>query len=392
MIFILVFANPIAKSVASIASSLCIIVFLLRVGIRKGSDYQKNAKTYYTIIFFYLAALAFSVVYSPDVADGIQRFFSQTKILLLLVLIEAVSSHVDARKYLFAGAAGGTALSLITIYESVIMHIGRPPAMWNPVHGGNHLMLAAVLVMVLLVYEKGRGARVFWSTLLLLHGYALYLNGTRGVWIAFGIVLVLLPLVVIKMRTMHKLIYYGILALFVTALLQAPFFQARVRGTISDLNQSVKVRTALSYGGRYEMWKASANMFTNNPLLGVGLGGWRVELETMVRDKYVSSYVLDYNQAHSIYLDVLSTRGIVGFISFAFLIGYPVIYVWKKRTVEYEPYRTLVLIATIAFLISGLTDTLVYIRGVFAAYLILVALSLGVIMRDHRSADADRTP
>lgn len=383
LIFILFFANPIAKSVASVASSLCIIIFLLRIWVQKGIDYQKKAKTYYTIIFFYLAALAVSVIYSPDFADGIQRFFSQTKILLLLVLIEAVSSHVDVRKYLYAGAAGGTVLSLITIYESVVRHVDRPPTMWNSVHGGNHLMFTALLVLVLLMYKKGRKAGTIFAALLAIHCCALYLNGSRGAWMAFGIVLVLLPLIMVKMRMIWKYVYYGVLVLFVIALIQTSYFQARMQGTISDLKQSLHVQTAQSYGGRYEMWKASVSMFTGNPLLGVGLGGWSVELKKMVRDNYLSRDVLDYNQAHSIYLDVLSTRGLVGFLSFAFLIGYPVIYVWNKRNEESEPYRTLVLIVTIAFLTSGLTDTLVYIRGVFAAYILFVALSLGVLF--HRS-------
>ncbi len=389
LLFILFFTNSFAKVVASVASSLCLLLFLFRLFVLKNAAFQKKARNYYIIMLLYFAALAISLLYTPDLADGVQRFQGQiTKLLMAVILIETVSSAVDARKLLYADLAGGTVLSIMVIYQGIVKHIERPGGIWISVHGGILLAFSALLALIVLIYEKEALRRALYALLLCIHGCALYLNGTRGAWLAFGGSLIVLPLVTSVIKPKAKIVYYVMLALVVAALLQTSYFQTKIGRTITDARQSLTVRTETSLGGRYEMWKASTRMFIDNPVFGVGLGGWGISIQEMVKRNYVSSEVLNYNQTHSIYFDVLGTRGILGFITFMVLIGYPVFFVWRKRDRNTEMFRTLVIIITTAFLLAGLTDTLVYIRGVFLAYIILIGVSLAVLI--HQPL-ADRT-
>ncbi len=382
LFLLLFFTNPFAKSVASIASSLCIFLFLVRVLVLKKTKYQPGAKMYYLVLAVYCGAMAVSLIYSPDLGDGLMRFQKQvTKLLMAVIVIEMVSSAVETRKYLLAAAAGGVVLAAIAIYQGLVRHVYRPPTMWNAVHGGNIFLFCLIALISLLLYEKRPRWKAAYIGAGVFMGYAFYLNGTRGAWIALGIVLLVAPLITSSMNPRKKVVYYAVLLLFAGAVSQLPFFKNKV--------SEVEVYTQRYEGGdlqntlgkRIEMWKASWKMFIRNPILGVGLGGWNKTLNGMAARNEAPDYILLYNQTHNIYLDVLSTRGILGFITFVVVIFYPLFFAWKNSSQQNEMYRTLLVFATIAFLISGMTDTLVYIRGVFISYILFVGLALAVMVR-----------
>jgi O-antigen ligase len=120
-------------------------------------------------------------------------------------------------------------------------------------------------------------------------------------------------------------------------------------------------------------------MFRDHPVLGVGLGGWRRASRDLVQNGMAAPMVLDYNQAHTLYLDALATRGALGLAMFFAMVGFLGYAVWPAGGGDREPFRVLALTSTVAFLFSGLTDTLVLIRGVYMAYLLLIGLSFAVI-------------
>ena len=389
LFFVLFFTNPFAKVVASVASSLCIILFFVTVLVLKKRSYQPEARAYYLIMLVYLGAMGMSLIYTPALGDGLMRFQGQvTKFIMAVILIETISSTVESRKYLVGTAAGGSVLAAIAIYEGVFRHVYRPPSMWNSVHGGNIFLFSLIALISLLLYEKNTRWRAAYITTGLFMGYAFYLNGTRGAWIALGIVLLLLPLIMRSMALPKKVAYYAVLLALAGGLSQTPFIKDKVQEAQSNIQNYENADARNSLGYRLEMWKASGKMFLRNPILGVGLGGWNEALVGMAARKETPDFILHYNQTHNIYLDVLSTRGLLGFITFMVIIGYPVFYAWKRREPENELYRTLLICATIALLVSGMTDTLVYIRGVFLAYILFVGLSLAVLVRRSPAENA----
>ncbi len=386
LFLILFFTNPFAKGVASIASSLCIFLFIVRVLVLKKTKYQPGAKMYYLVIAVYCGAMAVSLIYSPDLGDGLMRFQKQvTKLLMAVIVIEMVTSAVESRKYLLAAAAGGVVLAAIAIYQGLVLQKYRPPTMWNPVHGGNIFLFCLIALISLLLYEKRIRWRVVYIGAGLFMSYAFYLNGTRGAWIALGMVLLAIPFLVSNMTMRKKAVYYAMLLLIAGGVSQAPFFKNKVLEAESNIKsyESDDSRTSLGY--RLEMWKASGKMFLRNPVLGVGLGGWNKTLNKMAAQKEAPDFILHYNQTHNVFLDVLCTRGLLGFITFAAVIFYPVFFVWRRKEQEYEIFRTLLVFATIAFFVSGMTDTLVYIRGVFISYILFVSLSFAVMVRSRPS-------
>jgi O-antigen ligase len=381
-IFILFFTNPFAKVVASITSSICIILFLIRFFILKDILLQERAKTYYLIMLIYLAAMIASLVNTSDLHSGIRLLNGQLfKFVLAFMMVEVVASAEDAKKYLTAFVAGGAVLAAITLYEGVAKHLVRPPSMWNAVHGGNLLMFPLITMIVLMIYEKKTLVKAVYLSLSLLTSYALYLNGTRGAWVAFGTAMLVLPFLFTNMTFGKKLAIAGMLLLAVTALVQVTSIREQFRNAESNLRQYRLGERNNSLGWRIDMWKASTKMFQEHPFIGVGMGDWNHELEDLVKKNEAPDSILVYNQTHNMYLDALSTRGIIGLLTFLAITAYPIFSAWNKTGREYEPYRTIIFCTTLAFTISGMTDTLVYIRGVYVSYLILIGLSVAIRYR-----------
>jgi O-antigen ligase len=114
-------------------------------------------------------------------------------------------------------------------------------------------------------------------------------------------------------------------------------------------------------------------MFRNNPILGIGIGGWHKELKKMVGQHKAPAFLMQFNQTHSIYLDALSTRGLVGILSLLLLTACPLYYTLKSREPENALFRNVVMLVAIAFMVSGLTDT----SYTFVLYLCPISQSPG---------------
>lgn len=377
-------ATSFAKAVASIAHSVCIILFILVLALRRDHGWVTKARTYYRIILAYCALLVLSLLYSADAAAGAPEVWRQvTRLTTPVMIIEMVSREKDARRYLYAFIAGGTLLAGIGIFEAVVQDVSRPPSMWHPVHGANILMFGLIGSAVLAAFQRPH--RVFLVLASILIAYAVYLTGTRGVWIAVALVLILLPFLHPALTVARKLAFAGIVAFVLIIVSLTPLVQEGAQKAVSEIHEYQQLgqsTPSASLAKRFDMWKASFLMFKEHLLFGVGTGGWKRSLMEIVRDRLVPESITEYGNPHNIFIEALSSRGIIGLLAVLALIGFPLyLAVAAGSKPETRTYTTLVFCVSFAFIISGQTDTLVIIRGVFASYLIMVGLSLAVILR-----------
>ena len=384
-----IFTTPFAKVIASITHSLCIILFVMHLSFKNGHQWVSGARSYYRIIMVYCLMLVISIIYTPNPANGVHEVWRQvTRLATPVLLIELVSTEARAWKYLYAFVTGATILAVIGIAEGVFLHVSRPPSMWHPVHGANILLTGFVGSMVIAGSRPGGLLISLASATLLLS--AIYQTQTRGVWVALVVVLLLSPFMLHRLSLRYKALLMGMIFLSVVLLAQTPLIRERAAQTLSDVTiyqQEGRSNPSTSFAERFDMWKASYIMFREHPLLGVGAGGWREALQEVIRLGQVPATLIAYGNPHNMFLDALSTRGILGLMALCALLAYPVYRAATVRTVqEKRPYAMLVLFITIAFAVAGLTDTLVIIRGVFPSYLIMMGIALAVLARAKTSA------
>ena len=384
-----ILTTPFSKITASVASSICIIFFVLHRFLARERRWVGRAGTYYGIIVAYCAVFTLGVIYSPDRANGVHEAWRQiTRLMTPIILIEAVSREHLAKRYLYAFVAGGAILSGIGIFEAIFLHAFRPPTMWHPVHSANILLLCFTSALVLVVSQPNCRIYSLFSAVLILAG--IYVTGTRGVWIAVVAVLFSLPFLLPRLTMRNKLSLAGAVLLFVAIFTQTPYFHERAKEALSDIKvyqEQGQSNPTTSVAERFDMWKASYYMFLKRPVFGIGTGAWRKGLEEVIEAGQVPGTLIKYGNPHNMFIEALTTRGIVGLAALCALLGYPAFLALRGRIPSAQaPYAVLILTASIGFAVGGLTDTLVIIRGVFTSYLIVIGLSLAVLFRPAVSA------
>lgn len=184
-------------------------------------------------------------------------------------------------------------------------------------------------------------AGVGWVCMLL----ALFFSLTRGVWVAYGVVLVLYGLV--QGRRAVPVVIGGVVVcglLFVSA---GP--GVRERGfSLFDLQANI---------GRSQIWLANMDMIKERPLTGWGFGNYKQFRETFYQ-RYPQADTDAH--AHNNFLQMWVDAGLLGLAAFLFLVGSIIMTSWHAYTRQRtEPLRSLTLgcwLGLVGFLIGGLTQ------------------------------------
>jgi O-antigen ligase len=387
---VLFFTTAFAKVAASVAHSLSILLFLLHRYLTRTPLNGGRTGIYYALLGAYCGVMLLSFINTENLPHGIQLFRTILwKLMIVIVVVETVRSAAEVRRALLLYAAGCTVLAFIAIYEGSVLQVVRPPSMWIAVHGGNLLMFGLIAMIALLFHGARRYERGLLSVMIVLSAYALYLNGTRGAWIAMACVTFLVPALVPRTSWKRTVVAYAVLLLAAVLMTLTPFVQNKYRDTIDSLDSYQHDQRSTSIGWRIDMWKASLSMFREQPLLGVGLGDWQHDLGLLIDAGKASPTVRHYGQTHNMFLDAMSTQGTVGLLALLAIMFYPVRIVWKHAARSGPLARTLLFCTTTATVLSGMTDTLIHIRGVFLSYLMFVGLSLALVVREERAEHRD---
>lgn len=177
------------------------------------------------------------------------------------------------------------------------------------------------------------------SSMLMLYG--ILLTGSRGALIAFFISYTLK--LFLEGRVSHKIrkksiymVLFGIIAFFIMAsILPSDLIESRFsKDVILGLNE----REEGSHN-RYDIWLSSIDLFSMNPILGVGCGN------------FINSIALVYSRqcaAHNLYILLLIEGGIIGFLLFTKYIYT----IWKKLKKHHDFLTISLLVATLLMSLS----------------------------------------
>lgn len=125
---------------------------------------------------------------------------------------------------------------------------------------------------------------------------------------------------------------------------------------------------------RLKMWKISLKMFSDKPMTGVGSGIWQEEFEKYcekVEDPEICKGLSEFNQPHNMYLEILSTRGFLGFLTTFTLIFY-IFKIIIRNGSEFEKTMGINIMSNFlimsffdsTLLISSFTNTLILLIGI----------------------------
>ncbi|MGF6610700.1 O-antigen ligase [Paraburkholderia sp. WSM4175] len=335
----------------------------------------------------------------PREFDSVARFMLA---LLVFLLLRQLPSR-NLRMIGWGCAAGALAVGAWAF-------IDQPPGGWtdanrlnnsytNAIPFGDTALLLAFLSVFTLGWDNPRDWRVLVPRVLALvsGGYASFLSGTRGGWVAVPVFVVLLGMQY-RWFTQKKRLLIATLVIVIGAggLLSTERVQKRFAEVPNDVSMMHKGEDFTATGLRLQLWNASRMIFERHPVWGIGKGHLVDELGVMAKRGEVKAEIVN-ERAHSDFFSTLAEMGAVGVICLLLFYYGMTVYFWRHRhatdpTIRAASYSGLA-VAT-STVIFGLTiDVLVPIM-VTVLLALLVATLLAVIdarKRELRS-EARTTP
>lgn len=211
---------------------------------------------------------------------------------------------------------------------------------------------------------------------------AVFATGARGAWIAAALlILFAIAYAIWQTRQRTKMLISACVLVVVS--IPAGYFvlgdeiASRVDEAEREIRGALESEDyATSTGARINMWIWGARAFADNPVLGVGTGGYKAWVQKQQIEEGIDPEKHPIaSHAHGMYVHLGATHGIVGLI-LASLVGIAYLCAASPRTNEGDTYQAGLFMGIVGLLLAGLFDT-VYINAQTCAVLCLfVALSL----------------
>ena len=140
-----------------------------------------------------------------------------------------------------------------------------------------------------------------------------------------------------------------------------------------------------SIGVRLELWKTGWKIFQENPVLGVGVGGFQVMARANSERYQVNDVVHHYKYVHNQYLAALATRGLPGLILFLLVMLIPVYIAMSQKAHERDSAvaRLSIIFICLTYLIGSLAEDHFEVKSATMFTGIMLPLLLARISNDR---------
>ena len=346
--------------------------------------------------WIFTALLAYAVVWMVDGGvrgEGVSDMDRPGRFLLAAISLLGVSQVRLPVHTFWAGlATGSLAAGVIAVFQTLAYDMHRAHAhATDIILFGNFAMAFGLMCLCGLIWAFTQKRWVAWSALLLLGAIggmtASFLSGSRGGWLGLAAAFVVLPWVVLKSPFKKRFMFgsFVSLLLILTAVLPNTTFADRVTAAVDEVGSYFAgERKSTSVGYRLEMWRGAWLLFTDKPVVGVGELKYQEGMRNLAQSGVVESGITQFTNAHSLWMDTLGKKGIVGF--FVVLMMFIVPMIWWLNFSRGASAADLSLAAagmmmSLSIAISGLTHTQFANMGGVMMYGFITAVLAGISAR-----------
>lgn len=237
----------------------------------------------------------------------------------------------------------------------------------NPNMYAGYLCFSVFFSAGLLATEKTRSWKIFYWVALLANLATTLTSMTRSIWLACAVVG---PLFIIFMvRQKAEFAKADKVVAGISAASGVGYILFTLTRKSADLNIGTRLASMFSSDGssstRIEIWKTASRVIKEHPLFGTGPDSFGVSSSSQLTQKYISIMGMDgmTDNAHSLPLQLASTVGILGMLSFYAIFVYVCIiglkYAWDNHEQKQRHARLFyasVLCAILAYSIHALVS------------------------------------
>ncbi len=325
--------------------------------------------------------------------------FDQYKYFLLGGLLFTAPLSAFQRKIilgvLFAGAALDGLAGILQFYDILDKGPDRPHgfAASSTIFTARLAFIPATALLLLMIKKDLAPRAGAWSAFLVLTAVltsgGILLSGGRGTWIAFAAACVITLLLFSPKKAL--LFALGFLAVFSVMFFSSGFLRGRAITTITSIQSSGDQKILTGDHNRLELWKGSLLLVQESPLMGIGVSDFQVNIERLIREKRLQEMYEKFH-AHNIFLQVLATQGITGFVV---LLGLIIALIRWGLTEIRERGGVggyIIILCTLLTLIGGLTGTVIGLSRYVPTFFLIVGLTGSVGFRSYYNSETAFVP
>ena len=365
------FFIPVATSPAVIAGLFTISIWIFSGKFIRDREWLNKEWTLPVIVFMFLPWIG--LLYTEDLPTGLG--LAKKSYYWLYAFAIASQSFRDRAKAFINSYLLGLSLTVCIALLQYIGLVPMPKGFATGFIGGGspYIMYSLLLVfgMLILSYYCSSAATKKRKMLLLLLICAYFLSlsvvpGRIG-YLAFA---ALSPLMLYNILGKKRLIGVAALTVLTVALLlSSSFVQDRIRLAVNEVRDYQHGNKVSSVGARLYMWDGAVRIFLENPIVGVGTGGYKNAMMKYKDDPSLEDPV----HPHNSFLYLASSFGVVGLSAFLWLIAVFLLKGWRARH-GIAGYS--VLTFGLVLLIGGLTDTQFLSLATGAMFALLIGLEM----------------
>jgi O-antigen ligase len=328
-------------------------------------------------VLFLIALTWIGLLYSPDVSNYGLKYAKKTHYYLYgLVVASFVFKKFPVEKLLRAFLWGLAVNAIVGVFQAM----GLVPPVENQFtgFGMGYRTLSAYLTIGILysAYHFGNSpgekkTKAVYAGFMVLFFCHLTLLMSRTGYYTF---ILLAPLILhFAFRKIGALKNLGICLIVVCAMFLSPVVRERVVLTKQQLQYHMEVDQSQAWGkvytphqDRFYMWYGAARIILDNPVFGVGTGGYSVELKKIGDPKGP-----EINHPHNDMIYMTVSFGIVGLLTYFWFFTEIIKNSWPHR---YMATGNFILSSALVIIISGLTNAQILDAGMILLLSLIVGL------------------
>ncbi|WP_234283480.1 MULTISPECIES: O-antigen ligase family protein [unclassified Halomonas] len=276
--------------------------------------------------------------------------------------------------------------------------VERADSFTHVIQFGNLCMVLAVFCLAGLGWAWQQRQRSGWVALLLVGALGGILgslfSGSRGGWIGFPIVLLVLYRGygrLLPRRVKVSILVSVVLAAAAVYSIPQTGVQSRIHQGFEDVAEyRAGVQKGSSVGDRFEMWKGAVTLIQERPLTGWGSNGYHAALIELGEAGEIREGVTRFGHAHNEYLDAMAKRGVIGLAVLLMLYLVPMRQFLKQfghQSLETRSVAIAGALLSVTYLDFGLTQTFMEHNSGVMMFAFWLAVLWGVFSsRVHREA------
>ncbi len=344
---------------------------------------QGRLRLRYPSVFLVLMALfmlwsSLSLYWSQDPANTFAHVITRLQLLVLAYLVwQLMETPLHALGAMRAYVLG----CYVAVGSAAYNFVSGSEATWQRYSAAGTdpnefaTMIALGIPMAWLLVHREKRTLWFWPLLLYLPVAlgAVVLTSSRGGALVTIVALLVVPMTLHALKARRRVAFWALAAVGMVGMLQfAPQISQFASTSINRLLSTVSEVTEGTLNERALIWDAGFRVYEQNPLLGVGAGGF---------EKSVASIIGFERVAHNTYISVFVETGPVGLVLFGAALLAALASVWRNPPVE----RAVLLVLLMTLLVGIIPLTWEYRKVTWFVLVLATAFGTTVIGKPARA-------